>query len=382
MSPKSRTPTGSLRPSRTPTKANRTAALRDFNQRSALQQRDRYAERRGHDSAPSLSTADRLKAETRVQPAPARTIRQRSEKLIRTRPQQALQAPAPLKIVTPAYLAAHDGVKQQAHVFNQAMAQETDPSAACTAFHTCRRASAPGRSATEEKAHNAIRFVASMANMAGRVVAAPPTSGSPRKQSAREMALAALQNGIDTERQVPRYKKDSLEMIALNGAKAGSIFGNLVQACTRPVMVSEQIMSLEEKQLTARRELSDLRKKTPHPDSVRASGQRNTARAAAREKMASLDRQMTSALTEGRLQLPTLKAKTRMLIAVTGNAERVLLKAAQADGLKHRDRTEIGEALKLISTLRMALEDLNAAYADKNWVYEQLHHAIEAAPRH
>lgn len=389
------------RPSQCPTKANRTQALKDFQRRNALHKRDQYVQSRGNLSEPTLPNTERLREEALAPAERKQLIRLTSAAVISMRDasRPAVDAPAtgmirsrrldkhqaqvsgpirknappaaarpvagparvvrmsPLQKAQKAVDSATPLVEQAATMFNETMRQAAQPADAYEAYLTPH---ATGAGPSDPSQH-ALKFISSMAYMAGGVQLPPAGAAgatrSPAEQLKRltveQRLMTALGKGIQCEKERPTYGDGSPEHLALNGLTGGAFFVHLPQFYTRMPLMARQ---------------------------VKDAAARQGERANATPEQAQTDRlQLERLNAEALALLPGMKAKIRGMVAAVDQAAAFLTQAAGSS--KKHELKQTQKAIQYLSATRKALLELQQSYEAEGSTFAQAHASFEAIQR-
>lgn len=197
----------------------------------------------------------------------------------------------------------------------------------------------PHLSAPDVRARAAWKYLGSIANTMN-VFARGDRS---KQRSTTRWMFDALTEGI-------RLAKDQrtveAERVALNGAGAANMLANLVQSPVQTASIGKHICVLHSKVV----ELSKT-----HDAEHLQKAQRN----------------LKAAIQEARKISTDMQSKVRALEQVAKHAECILFREAQNKKRKAVERASAMNAAGLCGGFRLALRNLNDAYADKDSVYAQ-----------
>ncbi len=256
---------------------------------------------------------------------------------------------------------ANAAVEAELKWVNEAMGRKVLPDRAHKLYAQAMTHAAGCPDAAEAKARNAFDFLSSMSNaltIVGTVRPSRPVKSAcqerhVKNRSASERVFDALNEAIPHARALCTA---DAERAALNGATAASMMANLVQGPTRISLISKEISRLAA-------DIEHLKRRDDPAASAELPQKRKTLEATIRE---------------ARTLYPAMQAKVRALAKVADEAIAGLVKDAQRPKLKGTDSTEIQKAFTLCTTMKLALNQLNEAYADPDWVYGKLDRCTES----
>lgn len=256
---------------------------------------------------------------------------------------------------------ANAAVEAELKWVNEAMGRKVLPDRAHKLHAQAMTNAASCPDTAEAKARSAFGFLSSMSNALTSVGTVPPSrrvksDGQERhlkNRSASEHVFDALNEAIPHARTLCAA---DAERAALNGATAASMMANLVQGPTRISLISKEISRLA----------ADIEQLKQRDDPA--------ASAELPQKLKTLK----ATIWEAQTLYPAMQAKVRALAKVADEAIAGLVKDAQHPKLKGTDRTEIQKAVTLCTTMKLALDQLNEAYADPDWVYGKLDQYTES----
>lgn len=202
------------------------------------------------------------------------------------------------------------------------------------------REGSPPLPAPAERAQEAWKYLGSigngMADIAGH--------DRPKQRSSAQWMFDALTEGIQLAKTQCSVEA---EKVALNGAGAANMLANLVQSPAQIMTIAGRIDDL-------RREVVRLKRPGKTHDAVR---------------LHKAQRELGQAIQEARKIARDMQSKVRALEKVATHAEHILSRAAQDKKRKAVERASVMNAMGLCGGLRLALRNLNGAYADKDSVY-------------
>lgn len=359
MSPQSPFSISSPRRSQCPTHANREQALKVY------KQRERYQNGSRPNSEPSLRSEARLQREARQE---SRLPRQHSEAIVRPRktakPSSTLVQPPRPQQEAPATL-------DVARMFNKAMRQaEGRPGSALKAsddFAVSRADTQRVVSHTEK----AIRSMAVLGHLVEDLKQATPATACTRttalgktridyalfrKLSAEDQLATALEYVIQASRpQAGDAVRPNASSI-LNGAGSASLGAMLTQLVTRPFMPAANMKGARDKIRNA----DDLDAESRHKAQTF----------------------LAAAAREGQKTMAGTAANMKALVQMATDVERVLRNVAQHNTDPARTRSKNSkaaaeakqaatDAVRLASTLRLALTDLSESISADDWAFQR-----------
>jgi len=317
-----------------PTKDNRHQALKDFHRRAVAF--NRLGRAQGSDNPSTDRREDQLREEVRARPK----VKVHHHQGGQVQPTQDPVVAGPVKSGQ-AFRAATDAVRLELQGINRSQEQcAASMDQAFINYQPSLRERSQPQPAPAERAQEAWKYLGSIGN-AMAVLARQDRS---KQRSTAQWMFDALTEGILLARTQCTVEA---ETVALNGAGAANMLANLVQSPAQIMTIARTINDLH-------REVVRLKRPGKTHDAVR---------------LHEAQRELRGAILEARKIAADMQSKVRALEKVATHAEHILSSAGKDKKRKAVERASAMNAAGLCGGLRLALRNLNGAYADKDSVY-------------
>ncbi len=317
-----------------PTKDNRVQALKDFHRRAVAF--NRLGRTQGPDSPSTDGREDQLRKELRARPR-GKVHHPHGGHV---QPNQVPVVAGPVGSGQ-MFREATDAVKLEFQRINGSQVQcAASMDEAFITYQPSLRERSQPQPAPAERAQEAWKYLGSI----GNGMAAIAKHDRPKQRSSAQWMFDALTEGIQLAKTQCTVEA---EKVALNGAGAANMLANLVQSPAQIMTIAERIDDL-------RREVVQLKRLGKAHDAVR---------------LHEAQRELRLAIQEARKIARDMQSKVQALEKVATHAEHILSRAARDKKRKAIERASVMNAMGLCGGLRLALRNLNGAYADKDSVY-------------